>query len=82
MKLWLKLLKLYYEGSNKALSCAASWNRTNDPLLKRQVLYRLSYSRKHQSSSKMILPQNIQLARGVGLWLLNLHQISIELWIL
>ncbi len=26
-------------------SCAPSWNRTNDPLLKRQVLYRLSYGR-------------------------------------
>lgn len=49
--------------------CAASWNRTNDPLLKRQVLYRLSYSRIslvynliiQQIAMESIIPRNCQM---------------------
>ncbi len=35
-------------------SCAPGWNRTNDPLLKRQVLYRLSYGRIYENVIKNI----------------------------
>ena len=31
--------------SEICFNSALGWNRTNDPLLKRQVLYRLSYER-------------------------------------
>ena len=36
------------------LRCALSWNRTNDRLLKRELLYRLSYKRNKLNLAKKL----------------------------
>ena len=45
---------MFLVGLRIGLQCALGWNRTNDPLLKRQVLYRLSYERNMSFGSGMV----------------------------
>ena len=58
--LWLNYFLLLHTSHEKS-SCAPSWNRTNDPLLKREMLYQLSYRRMLRNYS--IVSQKFNLKR-------------------
>ena len=54
---------------------ALGWNRTNDPLLKRQVLYRLSYERLLYARRTVLYLNMVEKSRDAGKYVLMLHDI-------
>jgi 23S rRNA (guanosine2251-2'-O)-methyltransferase len=56
-------------------SSALGWNRTNDPLLKRQVLYRLSYERLCFLKRTVLYTVIMEISREEKNYLLVLHDI-------
>ena len=55
--------------------CALGWNRTNDPLLKRQVLYRLSYECLCFRKRTVLYTIMTEISRGKNEYILVLHDI-------